>query len=113
MIEHAVDAEADKPGPLLARPFVSHDARYSVVLGSAADVEAAARDAAATKGRAHPVPPWLSGDQPADRAAIEARLAVLDADDRQWRASSSNRIGGTACIGRSRTCTACNGCSTT
>jgi V/A-type H+-transporting ATPase subunit I len=86
VIEHALDAESDKPGPLLARPLVSQDARYSIVLGSAADLEAAARDAAAAKGRAHPVPPWLSGNDTSDLAAIEARLADLDADDRQWRA---------------------------
>ena len=97
VIEHAGDAQADKPGPLLARPIVSQDARYMIIVGSAAQIEAAARDAAATKGRAHPVPPWLTGNPMADQAAIGARLAELDADDRQWHACSSNRIGGTAC----------------
>jgi V/A-type H+-transporting ATPase subunit I len=86
LIEHGEQAEADTPGPLLARSIVAEGMRYSIVVGSAADLEAAAREAAATKGRAHPVPPWLSGDRGTDLAAIEARLAELEADDRRMHA---------------------------
>lgn len=89
LIEHAADAEIDTPGPLLARSIVAAGKRYSIVLGAAADLDAAARDAA-TKRRTHPVPPWLTGSRAADNAAIDARLAGLDADDRQWHARLEN-----------------------
>ncbi|MEO5693921.1 MAG: hypothetical protein ABIQ72_12400 [Usitatibacter sp.] len=84
LIEHAEDAQLDTPGPVLARSIVAAGRRYSIVLGSAANLEDTAREAATKKGRAHPVPSWLTGSRDADAAAIEARLAALDTDDRQW-----------------------------
>jgi V/A-type H+-transporting ATPase subunit I len=68
-------------GPLLARAFEAGGTRYSVVVGIAADLDKAARDTAASHGRFHPVPAWITGDAPHDEAAIAARLAELDVRD--------------------------------
>ncbi len=85
LVEHAEGSEADTPGPLLARAIFAGGIRYSILFGAADDLESAARDAAASKGRSHPVPAWLTGNGEADKAAIGARLADLDAEDRRWR----------------------------
>ncbi|MBK7661597.1 MAG: ATPase [Betaproteobacteria bacterium] len=77
--------EDERPGPLLAQPIFAGGRRYALVLGTDADLDRAARQAAASHGRLHPVPRWITGDAQADGLAIERRLAELECEDRALR----------------------------
>jgi len=53
-------------------------ARYLIALGTTADLDALAREAAALKGRVHPVPGWLGESVVASESWIESRRAALE-----------------------------------
>ncbi|MFM2447486.1 MAG: hypothetical protein RI936_1933 [Pseudomonadota bacterium] len=53
-------------------------ARYLIALGTTADLDALAREAAALKGRVHPVPSWLGESVVASESWIESRRAALE-----------------------------------
>ncbi len=86
LLERTSPDEDERPGPLLNRPIFADGRRFAVVVGTAADLERAAREAAAARGRLHPVPSWITGEVAVDRAAIDRRLAELQADDDRLRA---------------------------
>lgn len=87
LLEYAPGAAPVAPRALLVHPLETGDRRFDVILGSAADVEAAVRETLAAKGRAHAVPDWLTGERAADLAGIAARLAALEGDRAQLAAS--------------------------
>lgn len=81
VIEFPREGAESATGPLLARPFEADGTRYTVVVGTGADLDRAAREAAVSHGRFHPVPAWITGDAARDEAGITARLAELDVRD--------------------------------
>ena len=86
LVENVGTDEDERPGPLLNRPIFAQGRRYAIVVGTAADLDRAAREAAASHGRLHRVPAWIAGEAAADRAAIDRRLAELQAEDTLLRA---------------------------
>ena len=73
------------------RDITAGERRYAIVVGSAGDVETAARETVAAKGRCHPIADWLTGNRAVNLAAANERLSPhRDRARRPRRASSSS-----------------------
>ncbi len=81
LLAFAPGPEPPLPASLLVREVTAGERRYAIVVGSAADIETAARETVAAKGRCHPIADWLTGNRAANLAAANERLARV-ADER-------------------------------
>jgi V/A-type H+-transporting ATPase subunit I len=79
LLAFAPGPEPPLPASLLVREVTAGERRYAIVVGSAADIETAARETVAAKGRCHPVAEWLTGNRAANLAAANERLARIAA----------------------------------
>jgi V/A-type H+-transporting ATPase subunit I len=74
LLAFAPGPEPPLPTTLLVREITAGERRYAIVVGSAADVDVAARETVAAKGRCHPIAEWLTGNRAANLAAANERL---------------------------------------
>ncbi len=93
LLEFAPGTAPALPAALLLRPFGEGERRFALAMGSAADIETAARETIAAKGRCHPIPAWLTGDRAADLAGLAPRLAAL-AGEREALAATLETLAG-------------------
>ena len=80
LLAFAPGPEPPLPASLLVREIAAGERRYAIVVGSAVDVETAARETVAAKGRCHPIAEWLTGNRAANLAAANERLARIAKD---------------------------------
>ncbi len=83
LLAFAPGPEPPLPASLLVREIATGERRYAIVVGSAVDVETAARETVAAKGRCHPIAEWLTGNRAANLAAAHERLARIAKDRAQ------------------------------
>ena len=81
LLAFAPGPEPPLPASLLVRDVTAGERRYAIVVGGAADIETAARETVAAKGRCHPIADWLTGNRAANLAAANDRLSRI-ADER-------------------------------
>ncbi|NJD89856.1 MAG: ATPase [Betaproteobacteria bacterium] len=81
LLAFAPGPEPPLPASLLVRDVTAGERRYAIVVGGAADIETAARETVAAKGRCHPIADWLTGNRAANLAAANERLSRI-ADER-------------------------------
>ena len=77
LLAFAPGPEPPLPASLLVREITAGERRYAIVVGGAADVETAARETVAAKGRCHPIADWLTGNREANLAAANQRLSRI------------------------------------
>ena len=77
LLAFAPGPEPPLPASLLVREVTAGERRYAIVVGSAADIETAARETLAAKGRCHAIAPWLTGNRAANIAAATERLSRI------------------------------------
>ncbi|MDH5263700.1 MAG: ATPase [Betaproteobacteria bacterium] len=77
LLAFAPGPEPPLPAALLVREITAGERRYAIVVGGAADVEAAERETVAAKGRCHPIADWLTGNREANLAAANQRLSRI------------------------------------
>ncbi|MCW5590872.1 MAG: hypothetical protein KIS74_02130 [Burkholderiales bacterium] len=80
LLAFAPGPEPPLPASLLVREVTAGERRYAIVVGGAADIETAARETVAAKGRCHPIADWLTGNRAANLAAANERLARIAAE---------------------------------
>jgi V/A-type H+-transporting ATPase subunit I len=80
LLAFAPGPEPPLPASLLVRDVTAGERRYAIVVGSAADIETAARETVAAKGRCHPIADWLTGNRAANIAAANERLSRIAAE---------------------------------
>jgi V/A-type H+-transporting ATPase subunit I len=80
LLAFAPGPEPPLPASLLVREVTAGERRYAIVVGGSADIETAARETVAAKGRAHPIADWLTGNRAANLAAANERLARIAAE---------------------------------
>jgi V/A-type H+-transporting ATPase subunit I len=83
----APDAPPEVPPGTLVRRAELGGSLYALAVGTAADLQLLAQHAAATKGRAFEIPPWLRASATDTEAHIAERLAALDARERELGAA--------------------------
>ena len=59
------------------REITAGERRYAIAVGSAVDIETAARETVAAKGRCHAIADWLTGNREANLAAANERLSRI------------------------------------
>ena len=77
LLAFAPGPEPPLPASLLVREITAGERRYAIVVGSSIDVETAARETVAAKGRCHAIADWLTGNRAANLAAANERLARI------------------------------------
>jgi V/A-type H+-transporting ATPase subunit I len=91
LLAFAPGPEPPLPASLLVREVTAGVGRYAIVVGSAADIDTAARETVAAKGRCHPIAGWLTGNRAANLAAANERLARI-AQERQGLDAELERL---------------------
>jgi V/A-type H+-transporting ATPase subunit I len=77
LLELPPTTEVALPASLLVREVDAGQRRFAIIVGSATDIDEAARETIAAKGLCHPIAGWLTGNRSANLAEANARLATL------------------------------------
>ena len=77
LLAFAPGPEPPLPASLLVREVTAGEHRYAIAVGSAVDIETAARETVAAKGRCHAIAEWLTGNRAANLAAANERLSRI------------------------------------
>ena len=80
LLAFAPGPEPPLPASLLVREVTAGERRYAIVVGGSGDIETAARETVAAKGRCHPIADWLTGNRAVNIAAANERLSRLAAE---------------------------------
>lgn len=86
LVEIPANATVNAGPQVLVRPVDTGDPRHLVALGPARELVALEREANATGGRAFAIPAWLTQAPEDNLAHINARLEVLEREDRERHA---------------------------
>jgi len=80
------DSEPAIPPGLLVRHFVADGCMHALAVGTVAELQPLAQQAAVLKGQVHAMPSWLHTDRERNEAYVAKRLLVLASEEASLRA---------------------------